>query len=158
MKNEIFNLKERNKTSMRDKTSIFNENKQEWTVSFPSGRQIIVSQEFLSDIYYISLIPDKDYEKILRSYQISTCPEITAWKKEHPNDISGRNITLEELEKMFFKDYDKYGEENVYQDIHENGIESIYFRDLPPGGWPIPNLPNWNKIITDKEAEDERDL
>lgn len=143
---------------MRDKTSIFNENKQEWTVNFPSGRQIIVSNDFLSTIHSAFPLPGEgDYKMILKNYQFSTCPGITTWKKEHENDMSKRDVTLEELEEMFFNDCDKYDAENVYQDVKENAIESIYYSNVLPGGYTA-NTPNWGQIIAEKEAEDERDL
>ena len=143
---------------MVDQSSVFNKNTKEWTINFPSGRQIFVSNEFLSNIHSICPMPgESDYKMILQSYNTSTCPGITAWDKEHENDMSARDVTYEELEEMFFNDCDKYDAENVYQDVQENGIQFIHFRDVLPGNY-TPNLPNWEQIIADKEAEEELDL
>lgn len=147
------------KMSMIDKTSVFNKDKKEWTINFPSGRQIIVSNDFLSTIHSAFPLPGEgDYKMILRNYEFSTCPGITEWKKEHENDMSQRDVTFEELEKMLFDDCDKYGSENVYQDVKENAIEMIHYSNVLPGGY-IANTPNWGQIIAEKNIEDEeRDI
>ena len=145
--------------SFEDNTSIFNKETKEWTVNFPSGRQINMSNSLLSTIYDAAATPNSNhYKTILRAYEFSTCPGITEWKKEHENDMSQRDVTFEELEKMLFDDCDKYGTENIYQDVKENAIEMIHYSNVLPGGY-IANTPNWGQIIAEKEKEDEeRDI
>ena len=132
--------------SITNNTFTYNNEIKKWIVTFPSGRLIHISEPLLGE---------RSYKTILIEYEFSTCPGITTWKKEHEHDVSQEDITLEELEKMFFEDCDKYGTENVYQDVWEN---SMYIVCCMDGVNYTPNLPNWNQIIVDKEVEDERNL